>query len=298
MAIIIGDIHGNVAKVEAFLSYKPEAVHVALGDYVDSFLESPSRQIQALRLLLDSNAVLLWGNHDLHYLAQPPFICTGFQYGREKQYQDMIEAHKRRFLAAYAVDGWLCTHAGVCQGLTKGDLDVTIIVDRLNAKLAAFIEQPHEPGPLSIFAIGAGRGGDSRCGGIFWYDFKRENALDSSIKQIFGHTETKEPVVAATYVALDTTNCADTCYLFDTETNEIVKLKLPQRKIRVDIDFGDDDIIVAENITQEMIEEQRAELQHDIGQAEAALDRCVRGEEDATNLDDLIRNNELNFRTC
>lgn len=29
MAIIIGDIHGNVDKVEAFLSYKPEAVHFA-----------------------------------------------------------------------------------------------------------------------------------------------------------------------------------------------------------------------------------------------------------------------------
>ena len=84
------------------------------------------------------------------------------------------------------------------------------------------------------------------------------------MKQIFGHTETREPVLTETYVALDTTNCGDTCYLYDTEVNEIVKLKLPQRAIRADIDWGDEDIVAAENLTQEMVEKNRADLQDDL----------------------------------
>ncbi|MDD2540636.1 MAG: hypothetical protein PHH28_06280 [Desulfuromonadaceae bacterium] len=30
MAIIVGDVHGNVEKVRAFLDYKPEEEHIAL----------------------------------------------------------------------------------------------------------------------------------------------------------------------------------------------------------------------------------------------------------------------------
>jgi hypothetical protein len=35
MAIVVGDIHGDVEKVQVFLCYKPEVEHVALGDYLD-----------------------------------------------------------------------------------------------------------------------------------------------------------------------------------------------------------------------------------------------------------------------
>lgn len=77
MSIIVGDIHGNVEKAKAFLTYKQEIEHVALGDYVDSYFEPVERQVECLQLLLDSKAVLLWGNHDLRYLAKPHFICAG-----------------------------------------------------------------------------------------------------------------------------------------------------------------------------------------------------------------------------
>ncbi len=48
MAIIVGDIHGNVEKVKTFLVYKPGDVHVALGDYLDSFHEPQERKIGTL----------------------------------------------------------------------------------------------------------------------------------------------------------------------------------------------------------------------------------------------------------
>ena len=34
MAIIVGDIHGNVEKTTRFLDYRPDQPHLALGDYV------------------------------------------------------------------------------------------------------------------------------------------------------------------------------------------------------------------------------------------------------------------------
>ncbi|MDA8417174.1 MAG: metallophosphoesterase [Betaproteobacteria bacterium] len=228
MAIIVGDIHGNVEKVLAFLGYKPEEEHVALGDYVDSFYEPQLRQIEALQLLLDSKAVLLWGNHDLHYLRIPPFICTGFQHNWEKSLQEIIEANKHRFLAAYAVDGWLLTHAGCHIRLAQHKPDVVAIADLLNSKMVEYIEKPCEPDSQGIFAIGGGRGGECRVGGIFWHDFMRETGI-APVKQIFGHTETPKPVSTENYIAIDTTNNKTECWLFDTITNELVCLPIERK---------------------------------------------------------------------
>lgn len=227
MAIIVGDIHGNVEKVKAFLSYKPEALHIVLGDYVDSFNEPPNRQFEALQLLLDSDSTLLWGNHDLAYLQNAPFGCTGYQ-GSNRIFHSIIENNKNRFVAAFAIDGWLLTHAGAHQGLVR-TTDIDKIAAMLNKRMTDFINNPKKMTD-SIFNVGKGRGGTSKCGGIFWFDFKRECCLASNIKQIFGHTEVKEPVVTEEFINLDTTNCQDTCYLFDTSINEIIELPLQSKK--------------------------------------------------------------------
>jgi predicted phosphodiesterase len=112
MAIIVGDIHGDVAKASAFLAYEPAQEHVALGDYLDSFSESYESQIECLQLLMESNAVLLLGNHECHYLKKPLFQFAGFNYDYLRIFQDLLELNILRFKVAHAVDGWLCTHAG------------------------------------------------------------------------------------------------------------------------------------------------------------------------------------------
>lgn len=78
---------------------------------------------------------------------------------------------------------------------------------------------------MSLFTIGAGRGGADRRGGIFWFDFKREAGL-APVKQIFGHTETPEPVRSENFIALDTTNAKKHCWLYDTAVNELVCLPI------------------------------------------------------------------------
>ncbi len=227
MAIIVGDIHGCVEKVRAFLAYKPEEQHIALGDYLDSFHESQERQLEALQLLLESDSILLWGNHDFNYHRTPPCFSTGYQFGLEEPYQQLIENHQDRFKAAYAVDGWLLTHAGVAQWLAMDVTDVYVLADMLNERLAEWLANPCET-IEGIFAIGKARGGSGKynSGGIFWFDFKREGDRLAKIKQIFGHTETIKPVVTDSYVALDTTNDKQFCWLFDTSINELVQLRI------------------------------------------------------------------------
>ena len=113
MPLVIGDLHGNLTKARAFLNYKSDVEHICLGDYIDSFNETPEKQLECLDILINSDAILLWGNHDIHYLPNSPWNCIGFQPGMEDAFGNIFsDAFKHdRIVAAYAVDDWLCTHA-------------------------------------------------------------------------------------------------------------------------------------------------------------------------------------------
>lgn len=222
MAIIVGDIHGNVEKVKAFLAYKPEVEHVALGDYLDSFFEPPKRQLEALKLLLESNAVLLWGNHELNYIDHAPWMCAGYQYSREEPYNLLLEANISRFKAAHAVDGWLCSHAGVVKKfLPRKKLSADDIAYLLNRKMETFVEDRKW---FNWLSIGSSRGGHNPVGGFLWFDYRRETGL-ADMPQIFGHTAGREPVVKDKYVCLDTTNVVGVVWVWDTDENRLVELK-------------------------------------------------------------------------
>lgn len=234
MAIIIGDLHGYYEKAKLFLDYKPNETHICLGDYLDSFNESQDRQIATLQLLINSKAKLLWGNHDLHYLEIPPWYSTGYQWQNHIPLIHLIEANKHRFSASCLADGWLCTHAGVHNRIletSKSD-NLYNLSRKLNRSMNKFLLNPRRYQTVKrmlscppIFQIGAGRGGDHIYSGIFWFDFKREHSL-ADVKQIFGHTECKEPVVTNKYIALDTTNDREFCFLYDTTESQIIKLKI------------------------------------------------------------------------
>jgi len=151
MAIIIGDIHGDLPMAKAFLAYKPEAEHVSLGDIVDSRdpLTPFAAELACLDLSLDSDCVLVWGNHDLAYTWERPWgdftrhlfvkdsevprwvdgneyltrLYSENEYGK-LYYRNIFESRyavarqKGQIKAAHAAGGWLCTHAGVSTALT------------------------------------------------------------------------------------------------------------------------------------------------------------------------------------
>lgn len=228
MAIVVGDIHGNIEKVQAFLEYRTDQEHIALGDYLDSPWEPLQRQLRALQLLLESSAVLLWGNHDLHYLVPPPFRCSGFQY-RETVIQEIIERNHRRLVAAYVADGWLCTHAGCSTKLTLGQ-SAKQVAARINEVMTAWLYRGKKH---SIFDIGIARDGAAAIGGCFWFDLRQEKLwLDTGIHQLFGHTSLEQPEVAEKYIALNTECNRETVFMFDTQTSQVVVLPLPDRRRR------------------------------------------------------------------
>lgn len=216
MAIIVGDIHGNVEKVKVFLDYKPEVEHVALGDYLDSFTESVERQLECLQLLMDSNAILVWGNHDLHYLKFPLFQFPGYQQVHAAVYQDILETNINRFKASYVADGWLCTHAGVHRGIADKQGDVKVLADMFNRCWETFLQNRQE----------------GYCyKSIFKFDFMAEGSFaPTNIKQVYGHDDISPPeFVNESCVSLACGNRSFVC-LFDTQTEKIVKLSISKKR--------------------------------------------------------------------
>ncbi len=217
MAIMIGDIHGNADKVRAFLAYKPDQEHVAIGDYLDSFVEPFERQLECLHLLMNSDAVLLLGNHDVHYLQYPLFQFSGYQHENAAKFQDILEGNLSRFKVAHAVDGWLCTHAGVSSQLAEETSDVAALADLFNNRWEHYLanrsaQDKSDYEYKSLFTFN-------------YFCYVEGNLLAENVRQIFGHMELKTPDVTDTYIALDTTNSGDNSYwLYDTEAGQLVEL--------------------------------------------------------------------------
>ena len=224
MAIIIGDLHGNVQKTRAFLNHKPDQMHIQLGDVLGR--NTVELGVESLRLLLDSSAVLLWGNHELSYVRSR----HNWDINVEPVLNELVEANKFRFQAAVDVDGWLLTHAGLVRDIRQKYRTKNV------EKLAAFFNESMTRFLLGrrlgareeeLYSVGFGRQAAfaKGPGGIFWHDYRVEFGLDTEIKQIFGHTQSQEPVVTGTYVALDTTSIKDHGWLYDTSLNELVDVR-------------------------------------------------------------------------
>ena len=125
MALVVGDLHGNLDKALAFLDYRPKEKHIFIGDYVDSFEESVERMLLTLKAVLESDAELLLGNHDLHYFSESPFRCSGYNYHAFYDYNQIFEAFLDRWKPALAIDGFLITHAGISEGFGNSLLKTT-----------------------------------------------------------------------------------------------------------------------------------------------------------------------------
>jgi len=244
-------IHGDAAMARAFLDYHPQETHVALGDLVDSRLKVDlTEEMKCLDLMLQSSALLLWGNHDLAYLPERPW--RSFGNFDELTFRDQYQANRGRFAAACAVDGWLCTHAGVSSHVAKLMSTETLaggvktIATWINAEFAQQLRKLNPDvvaegprygfGPL--FQIPICRGGHHGFGGIFWCDFDGEQTQPSPAvgPQIFGHCPVTYPERGKSFILhdgevlegpswLNMNALYDGCWIYDTKTDQIVDLK-------------------------------------------------------------------------
>jgi hypothetical protein len=168
-------------------------------------------------------------------------MCSGYQHQEAYLFQSMLAPalENNRLKAAHAVDGWLCTHAGVnpkiAELIPSEYRNPEAAADWLNAEFERTRLIPQEKpakkgypkfcGTGPLFEISVARGGDDRFGGIFWFDFKRETVAPSPIfKQLFGHSECQEPEgVPGKYWNLDTATSKQ-YWIFDTSKDRPERL--------------------------------------------------------------------------
>lgn len=187
MALVISDLHGNHKKTKTFLEYKPDETHIIAGDILDSVISEDKTIIETFNMCIKSSAILLWGNHELSYLKNPPFYVSGKRNLYE--FKQLIEYNQKRFYASIIDNGYLITHAGVHKRFGKEYSNIEDISRDINLKMEDYLNNQKKYSIL--FDICIVRGGDNAQGGIFWCDFKREE-VSAKFNQIYGHTHTWE----------------------------------------------------------------------------------------------------------
>ena len=208
---IIGDVHGEyhgfAAALIASKLMNPELkwtgrnnILVQIGDIIDRGFYS--MQIDKLLDVLQAEAkkaggkvVRLVGNHELEILRKN-YSITSLPYFQIENFRNKLvkQVTNGTLQVAYAVKGFVITHAGICNDLYevfKKELPritpaiLAAYINRIFKK--AILENNYEH---PIFNISFMRGGDSRYGGIFWEDLRSLlfNYRAVPFNQILGHT--------------------------------------------------------------------------------------------------------------
>lgn len=132
MTVIVPDLHGESGLLDRVLAQFPTRDFVFLGDLVDRGPDSPGVLDRVSSLVLDSRAVLLWGNHEhmmvggVKYDDEKLFGCwlqngglacvTQYQRhpdpNRLTRHVDFIDAHARHWHTVETPNHrLLCSHA-------------------------------------------------------------------------------------------------------------------------------------------------------------------------------------------
>lgn len=197
MALIVGDVHGNLAKTQAFLEWKPEVQHIFVGDFMDSYTASDDEIVRCLQEALDSNSIILSGNHDNQYYRNAGrfTMCSGYRFGSSEIFVHLIESNKDRFKACHVVDNYFVCHGGISEQFGSNFNTIEDIEEFCNKEFDQFKNTP-VPQTIGsiIFNVGRNRGGCDMFNGIFWASIGMEQ-FDTRFNQVVGHTHREEPKI-------------------------------------------------------------------------------------------------------
>lgn len=166
----------------------------------------------------------IWGNHDIAYLPERPWILNTHHQKIWPLLSARFDSARSRFMAAFAIDGWLCTHAGVSPGVAKA-IPAEVIAAGPGS-VAAWLNHEFSLGFTGpIFQRSYWRGGTSEFVGIFWFDPFEEMKNPSPLvgRQIFGHTPVPVPDVCDAWVNLNCLEDPD-IWVFDTKKHESINI--------------------------------------------------------------------------
>lgn len=195
--ISIGDVHGR----PFWKQIKPDNYDkiIFVGDYVDSYVYNGLEIVENLQEIINlkekfpEKLELLLGNHDIQYMFDNPlFSCSGYKPEVADQLKELFYSNRQMFNAAYQIDNYLWTHAGVSKGwLLYNEKPIGEIVKKFDTKNLAetFNHMLWLKENEILHQVGDCRGGVHQWGGITWADRRetRNNYLPG-IHQIVGHT--------------------------------------------------------------------------------------------------------------
>ena len=194
--ITVGDLHG----LNKWQSINPADYDyiIFIGDYMDSFTIQNVLMLENIMNILEfkkqypDKVILLYGNHDIHYLyaESTDYRCTGYRPEIALTFKEIFIHYNSLFQIAFQHDNVLWTHAGVNSKWAKKYLvDVNILeyAEYLNSMMQDRISRD------IIMEIGHRRGGFHDTGGPMWSDQKdnKRFPIDHLI-QIYGHTAQDE----------------------------------------------------------------------------------------------------------
>lgn len=227
--ITIGDLHGS--PVWKTIQPADWDFMIFMGDYVDSSKFNDAEIHQNLLDVIDlkkaypEKVILLWGNHDLAYFygGHERHYASGFRKKSLPVCFDLFTANRKLFQAAFGIEKYLWTHAGVVQKwyddyikdqVQPSDPDLAFTFNRL-------FNTYYQP----LFNVGQLRGGLYEEGGIFWAD-KHELEDDPLLgyHQIAGHNKTRSGIRVSNHIAANTSVTWVDC--LDSST-EFYKIEIP-----------------------------------------------------------------------
>lgn len=202
--IIIGDIHGRTNwKTLIDPLY---ATNIFVGDYFDPYdseidfdmMSENFNTIIELKKKYPDNFILLYGNHDLHYMKECQERYSRYQAYCAREISELLKDNEQYFHGvAYTIgDKYIVTHAGITNTwATKYVVDINLELQQMENKInnlwkhykTAFMFEPNG-GPWDVY-------GDDYSQSPLWirpYSLAQDNLYKGTdVIQIVGHTQTK-----------------------------------------------------------------------------------------------------------
>ncbi len=192
--VIIGDIHGRDCWKSIIANEAPDRV-IFIGDYFDSYNEyTAAEQMYNFQEIIDwkqsiqSEVIMLIGNHDYHYMRGITEHYSGYQSGARTAIEQLLEDNKEHLQMCYQMGIFIFTHAGISKEwmLLHGWDGEQYVSD--------FVNDLWEYKPRAFKFAGLDPYGDSIISSPIWIRpdaLQRANYNDFKSKyiQVVGHTQ-------------------------------------------------------------------------------------------------------------
>jgi hypothetical protein len=203
--VILGDSHGRDLWKQIVEAEKDADRIIFLGDYFDSFNLSGVVQLQNFLDIVefkknsDKEVVLLFGNHDYHYMPGYSGIgYSGYQHGLAYQFRDAISKNLEYLQMAYLFEDVLCSHAGVGMEWVERHFPNTKITDLQSVSMLVDSINDHFKYKPGIFEFcGFNPYGDNTNQTPIWIrpaslmKSNQNSGLKKNVIQVVGHTGVK-----------------------------------------------------------------------------------------------------------